>query len=377
MIGTFTERHFLPVMAPATLLTSVGGVHLHKQSASFFRFAQKSVEKPCPRGIVNAFGETMSMNQTVDVQVLHTDHPKAVNDLTAFLVREIVTAERDTLMHTSNDFAMLPALGRAFGQLGVRALDACQRLLFLAKKPGVLNRFPRRQGSKRLESDINPDVRIGWLKALGFTLDRETHVPLPGAALVDGTGFHRALDGPVIDHLDRANLGEGHAVIMGDAEPALREGETIVAVCALEAREAWLLSCLASSEKGFERQVKTHRDILQDLRMDPFKRGALVFQQGIGGLLSIARQTLALVLIGMFALLQQVVIEPPALFKRVVELRFLFLGRVESVLKHLKHVHMLCFIRTTVKGARGTHPITLQKERPFIPRLKVGGFLAR
>ncbi len=269
MIDTLTERHFLPVMTPAALLTGVGGVHFDKRPASFFRFARQFVKKPCPRGIVNAFRKTMIVGHPIDLQVFHTNDAKAIDNATAFLVREVVTAEGDALMHTGDDFALLLALGRAFGQLGVCALNLGKSFLFLAEKPGVLNRFARRQGSKGLESDINPDVRIRWLKALGFTFDRETHVPLAGAALVDGTGFHRARDGPVTDHLDRANLGERDAVIMGETEPTLREGETIIAVCATEAREARLLSCLTASKKGFEGQINPHGDILQDLRMNP------------------------------------------------------------------------------------------------------------
>jgi hypothetical protein len=377
MIDTLTERHFLPMMTPAAFLTGVGGVYFDKRPASFFRFARKFVEKPCPRGIMNAFRKTMIVGHPIDVQVFHTDDGKAIDNATAFLVREVVTSEGDPLMHPGDGFSVLTAFRCAFGQLGMRALDVCQRLLFRAEKPGVLNCCTRRQGRKRLESDINPDVRLHWLKALGFTLTGEGYVPLASPTTPNGTGFQLALERTVSDHLHPANLGKRHVVIMGETEPALGEGETIIAVCATETGKPWLLSCLTASEKGFEGQINPHGDILQDLRMDPFKRGALVFQQGIGGLLFIARQTLALVLIGVFALLQQVVIDPTTFIKGVVERVKLFLGRIESVLKHFKHVHMLRFIRTTVKGARGTHPITPQKERPCIPRLKDGGFLAR
>ncbi len=75
-----------------------------------------------------------------------------------------------------------------------------------------------------------------------------------------------------------------------------------------------------------------------------------MFQQGIGGLLSIARQTLPLLLIGVFALLKQVVIHPTAFIQGVVERVKLFLGRIESVLKHFKHGHNIGFIHTPVKG---------------------------
>src|SRR5439155_15360889 len=114
----------------------------------------------------------------------------------------------------------------------------------------------------------------------------------------------------VIDHFDTTNLGECHTVIrlplpadnMRETEPALREGEAIIAVTASEARKTRIFylpprqgpSC-AASEKRFEGQVKTDGDILQDLGVDTFKGRAFLFQERIGRLLLIARETFSCV----------------------------------------------------------------------------------
>ena len=67
------------------------------------------------------------------------------------------------------------------------------------------------------------------------------------------------------------------------------------------------------------------------------ERRTLSFQHRIGCLLLIAGQALARLLIGGLPFFQQVVIEPTALLKGLVELARLLLGGVDTVLKHLSH----------------------------------------
>ena len=212
------------MVTPAAILRCVGRVDFDTRSASFFRFARQSLNKPCPRGIVNAFGKTMIVNHAVHVKIFYTDHTKSVYDLSRLLVGEVIPSERDTLMHTSDNLAMFSALRCPFRKFGVRALDTDQGLLFLAEKAGIRYLFCIGKRSEGLESNINTHLGSDFWQPLGLTLDRETHIPFASPALVNGTGLHRALERAMIDHLDRANFREGHTVIMRDAEPALRVG---------------------------------------------------------------------------------------------------------------------------------------------------------
>src|SRR5947209_7040802 len=107
MIDTRTQRHVLPMAAPAAILRGVGGTDLDELSASFFRFAGQLREKGRPRCIMNAFCQTMVMGHTVDMQVFHRYQAKAVNNLTTFLMSEIVTPELNSFMHTGYHFTML------------------------------------------------------------------------------------------------------------------------------------------------------------------------------------------------------------------------------------------------------------------------------
>lgn len=355
MIGSLRQRHILPMPTSAAILRDVGRIHLDSSSASFCRFAEQLVKKSRPGRIVNTFRETVVMRHAVDMQVLNADDAKPVNNPPTLLMTEIRTLEGDTLMDTGDGFAVFALLLGAFRQFGMFSLDFGKGLLFLAKEAGIGNLFTCRERGKGLESDINAHLLVVFRQALRFALTREANVPFASGGPMDGTRLDLARDGAMMNHLHGANLGEADPIIVGDAKARLREGERVIAVAATEAGKARFLTALAASEKGFERQINANGNILQHLRMDLFKRGAFLFQQGIRTLLSIARQTDTLLLVGVFPLLKQAVVEPTAFIKCTVQLVKLFLGRIDAILKHFQHIHSMHLSRTIVNG-KGTLP---------------------
>ena len=373
MIHTLTQGHFVPMVTPAAILRCVGRVDFDELSASFFRFARQFLKKPCPRGIMNAFRETMIMGHTVDLQVFHADDTEAIYDLPTLLMREIIPSKRYPFMHTSDNLAMFSALRCPFRKFGVRALDTDQGLLFLAEKAGIRYLFCIGKRSEGLESNINTHLGSDFWQPLGLTLDRETYIPFARAASLNSTRFDLAFERPMVDHLDTSNLGECHTVIMRDAEPALREGEAIIAVFAPKAREARLFTCFAASEKGFEGQINPHGNVLQHLGMNDSQGRMLFFQYREGRDLPIAGQTFTSLLIGVFALLQQVVVEPTAFIKRVGELRDLLLRRVETILKHFVHRQMVAQPEQRIQIRIRSTPAP-NKERLSSPASKTGVF---
>gem|GEM_PF-2330457 len=356
MVHAFTQRHFVPVMAPAAILRGVGRVDCDKRSASFFRFARQLVNKPCPRGVVDALSQTMIVNHAVNLQVFHADHAKTVNDLTAFLMREVIPSERYPFMHPGYHLAMLPALRRSLCQFGVRALHLRQCLLFFTEKAWILNCISIRQRSEGLQSHIYTHLSRGFWQTLRLTLHREGHVPFARRRALDGTRFDRALDGTMRDHLDTPNLGKRHTIIMRDAEPTLRESEAVIAVFAPKAREARLLTGFAASEKGFEGQINAHGNVLQHLRMHLFQWRTFLFQHSQRINLIIARERLSLLLIGLFALLKQMVVEPPTRIKGVVQRVNLFLRGKNAILKHFVHRQMVVQTGAGKSSGKPLHP---------------------
>jgi hypothetical protein len=195
---------------------------------------------------------------------------------------------------------------------------------------------------------------------------------------MDGTGLDRAFDLSMGHHFDGANLGEADAMVVGDAEARLGIGETIVAPISLKTWVAGFVSRLVASEKGLEGQIDPHRDILHHLGMHLFERRILFFQHRIGLLLLEAREGNAITLVGRVAHFQQLIIQEATRFKVRLERSQLFLRRIDPVSIVFQHCTILSFNETEVKKMSICPiPSRHQKERPFIPHLKDGGFLAR
>ncbi len=301
MIGSLTQGHLLPMVTPAALLRRVGRIDCDELSASFFRFARQSVKELRPGRVTDAFRKTMIVNQPVHLQVLHTDHPETVHDLSGLLMSEVVSSETNPFMDSRYDFAMLPAFRCAFCQFGVLPLNLRQRFLFISEKARIGDLFTGREGRKGCESDINPDWGSKRGQAFRLTLDAERDVPFARRSPVDGTGFDTSLDGPMVDHLDTANFGERDAGIMRQGKAGLREGEAIVAVMPTEARVSRSFASLDTPEKGLHGQINAHGDVLQDLRMHGAERGTLRFQEREGVDLSVAGPTLTSLFVGRLA----------------------------------------------------------------------------
>ena len=364
------ERHLLSMSTDAACLTRIGRIDFDELPTSFFRFAGQLSKECRPRGIDNAFSKAVVMHHAVDRQVFDTDDSKAINNGTGLLMGKVITPELDPFMDTGYNFAMLAPLGCTFCQLRMFPLHLGKSLFFFPEKAWVRNFFTCRERSKGFESNINTYAGFNGLKYARLTLAREADVPLARRRAMHRTRLDLALHGAMVDHLDGANLRESHTVIMGDGEPALRVGETIVASITLEPGIARLFSGFASAEECFKGKVNADSHVLKHLGVNTVEGGALFFQHRISGLLLVARQAFAVLLIGILARGQQMIIQPSALFKRESELLLLFLGRVDPILKVFKHISIICLNKTLVKGQVVPNPSRPIRNGALIPRLK-------
>src|SRR5450759_4301173 len=142
------------MVAPAALLRCVGRVDFDERSASFFRFARELDKERRPRGICNAFGETVGMEHAVDMHVLNTDHAVRIDDRAAFLVGEVLPSPADTLVYSRDDLALLMSLECSLLCCGEAALRVRQGALFFPEEARIVNLTPIRKSGERLESHI-------------------------------------------------------------------------------------------------------------------------------------------------------------------------------------------------------------------------------
>ena len=90
--------------------------------------------------------------------------------------------------------------------------------------------------------------------------------------------------------------------------------------------------------------------------------GTFLFQDREGVLLLKTGEGDTVSLIGSFAHFQQVVIEPTALIKSLVQLLDLFLGWIETVLVHFQHVSILAQTQQEIK----------REAAPYLPQTRNG-----
>jgi hypothetical protein len=264
----------------AACLGRIGRIDLDDLSTSFFRFAGQLREKGRPRRVTYRLSKTMIVQHPIDVQVFHTDDSEVVNDATGLLMREVGTFEGDTLMHSCYHLAMLASLRCSLLHLGMLALHLCQHLHFTTKETGLLDFLTCREGSERLESDINADLLGAFWQAFRLTFTRKGDIPLACTTPVYRGGLDASLDGTMIHQFDTADFGEGHTIVMRDTEARLRIGETIVASIAFETGRARIFTCFETAKERFHGKVKTNRDVLKYLRMHGVEGRTLVFSIG-------------------------------------------------------------------------------------------------
>ncbi len=384
MIGTLTERHHLPMVAPAAILRCVGRIHSNVLPASLFRFAGEFPEEFRPRGIMNAFSEAVVMHHPVHVQIFHRNRTKAVYDLAAFLVCEIVPFETDTLMHAGYSLAMVPPLWCPLLQFGMFALDFRQSLFFFAKKARVFNLFTRRKCGKRCESNVNPNVGRKRRFALRVALDGKRGIPLAGRGAAYREGFDLPTDRAVVDHRNCPNLGDHNPVIVREGKARLREGEAIIAIFPLKAGVPWA-TCLFgrcrgmltdTAEKCLERQVYPYSHILQDLRMDATEGGPFLFQYPKRVDLPVAGQGRSFLLPTITPFFKQMVIQPAAFLKNTGELLCLLFRWVYPVLEHFMHTRVVAQTEQECKWETAL-PLPQTRNGAHIPVAEARGFTRR
>lgn len=369
------KRHLLPMSARATVLRGIGRVHSDQFAASLCRFATQLIEECRPCRIRYAFCQAVIMNHPVHMQVFYTDRSKLVDDPTGVLVCEVLTTPLRAFMDSCYYLAFVVSLFGSLLSFGEFALSFSQGFLFFAKKAGVSNLLPIGEGCKRLEPDINTNL-IGIVRqSLGFDLTGKAGVPLACGGPGDSAGFGSPSHRPMKFDLDVSNLGEDKFPILDLASTRdLGEGDAIVSAIALETWVSWVFTSFYPSEESLIGQIDTHSHVLQNLGVDIFEGRPLLFQDRIGLLLLIARETIASLLIDALAFLKQMVIEPTTLFKGLVKQSFLLLCGKDSILKHFKHAHILLVNCRVVNRHSTPMPKPQIRKSHSSPCLKPGAF---
>jgi hypothetical protein len=323
------------------ILRRVRRVHSHESPTGPCCLVGQQVCELTPGGVVDTLGKTMVMRHPVDRQVFHCDQVKLVHDAAAVLLGEVAAAPRAALVDPGHHLAPLGALQRALLGLAQATLRLSERLLLMAEEAWIGNRLLRAEHGERLQPHVHTHLLPRLRQWRGFsTLARKSDVPFAGTAAPNGGGLGRALDGPMIDELDASDVHGVDALCTRfqlAADRHLGKRDAVVAAHAAKARIAGRVASSAAAEERLEGQINAHGHILQDPRLHARQTGPLRFESGQRSVLVIQAHRLLALLPRIAALGQQMVVQPAAFLKLLLQASLLRGCRVESVREGLTH----------------------------------------
>ena len=262
-----------------------------------------------------------------------------VDDLTGFLMAEVIPPEPDALMDPRDDPAAAGSLRSTFSCLAQFPLGFGKSLFFFPKKPGIFNGLGLiGKGSKGIQAHVNPHGLVAGRERLRLHFAVEGHIPLTSGRAADGGRLGFATHLLVHDDLDLTDLRDHQpAVFEAAAGRNLGKGDRVIPALAFETGIAGLFTSFDAAEEGFEGRIDPDGDVLQNLGVGQMEIPGC-FDSGQQILLNPITQGCLLNLPGVFALLQQTVVKIPALLQNSFEGRNLLLGGIKPVFESLKHL---------------------------------------
>ena len=218
------------------ILTGIRGVHSDILPTGPCCLVRKERYELTPRGVINAFGETMVVRHPVDRQVFDRNEIRAVDDTAAVLVGKVTASPRDTLMHASYDLTLPGALRRAFLRRAETALNLGKRFFLSTEEARVGNLLTSAEGGKRFQSYVYANVLSGfWQRAWLGALTGEADVPFAGTAAIDSGRLGDTFQGAMQDKFHQSYAMQPHApcgCVQCAADRHLRIRDALIAALA-------------------------------------------------------------------------------------------------------------------------------------------------
>ena len=204
----------------------------------------------------------MVLHHALDIKFLDGDDAEPIDQSARLLMNKVVAAVLDALMHTPNNFLRGLPLFR-----GVLALDLIELALgfgecgfLFTEEARVVNELAIGQSGKGFQPNVNANGLVRRRQGYGLVFAREADVPF-SAIPADGTGLDRARAGAVCLGLHLPDFGKRDRALT-DTVSALRIGDAVVLIFALQARVARFFTCLNTAEEGLKGEFDTDSDIL-------------------------------------------------------------------------------------------------------------------
>ena len=335
-MGPNGETLLHPFPTATAVLAGVGRWHSDDSAASVCCFAFEDGPELRPAGITDALSQVRVLDQVSHLQIFQIDHVVVPQQLQGGLMMKVSPLPLHFLVLPSEECHRFAAALTALLPARDTPLRLLEGFLRFPVVPRIFDDVALGGDKKHLQANVDARLLTGeWDELHRHIHAGETAVPAVGF-FGDGDGLDCAFKRAAPSDANAPDLGEDEAPVVEHGTVAeLFVGETCVAVGALEAGIAGLLTGLDAAKERLEGTVQTRQHILQDLRVDVLVLRPNVFDGGQFGTLMSAGDARVAFLPGVAAFLQRGIVEFAAATQHKRHLLLLPLSRQKFILEGL------------------------------------------
>ena len=339
---TLRQGHWLPVSASAACLRCVGRVNRREHSTSFYRFVVGHGEELRPSCIRNALCKATVVNHSVDVQVFNEDSSISVNNLSGFLMGEVLTLEPNAFVNPADDLTTFEPFRSTLRFFGKFALDFCKPLLFLLKIAGIVHYVSIGEGSEGVKANINTDRVVPYRQNFRLNGSGKSDIPFARRRTKDSGGLWYSTERTVLNDFNVTDfINEEPPTLDGATRRDLRKCKTVIAKFPSKTWISRILIGLHSSKESFESKVDSNSDILKHLTVNALKLRPRLFESRKVPRLIVIADICFCAFPRIFSFCQEMIVKPSAFLKNILKGFCLLLGRLDTVSVIFKHVVIL------------------------------------
>ncbi len=323
----------------AAHLGCVPGINQYHTSTSAYRLVRGELYELSPGYIRDAPVDDLIPLRLhpSNIQILKGDKLIGVNQLTAFLMRKILTPVGLPLVGVLQRMNYFHAFRAAFLKFLFFALQAGNILCIPFHPTLTLDFGAIRKNGKGGQPQVNANDAFIRREGVFSDFAGKGCKPIANAIAPDGQGFYFPFSRTMLNNFHRTDFRKEQPVIE-QMEARLFESEAVVAPKTSETWVAWVcFSSLCPAKEGFEGQIHPLLCVLKHLGMRLSQFWFLGFPSGQEFIRIVQRERFMFLFPGVLAGRQRLVIHPPAAIQRLFEQGSLVLCWAKSKLIRFAH----------------------------------------
>jgi len=271
IVNSYSKRFCNSTTTLRTILRRASGIDSDELRTSFLSFVLNHVQKRCPTGISDTFGN-VAARKSLDVQRLDGNKAKPINDLSRQLVVKVVALVSRVFVQLADLAGQFFVLAAAAFAPGAPALQSA-KFLFSGSEPSrVLDQLSCGQRGENLKSHVDPNGQL--ISDNGFNIGQlklEDDVPASQVISLEDTRLDVGLvwQRAMLEQADQSDIVDVQLAIFQSQAVIIDEANRLVPSPTFSARIACLLSSFHTAKEATERFIQPAKGLLQRGKIAP------------------------------------------------------------------------------------------------------------